>query len=66
MGAVGAESRGVGDEENGVGFMMEGDTAADKEEVGGYTKVQVDVSNLPPTTSMVSTQYVSTTRRCSS
>ena len=30
------------------------------------TKVQVDVSNLPPTTSMVSTQYVSTTRRCSS
>ena len=36
MGAVGAESRGIGDEENGVGFMMEGDTAADKEEVGGY------------------------------
>ncbi|EMS45384.1 hypothetical protein TRIUR3_32739 [Triticum urartu] len=36
MGGVRVESWGVGDEENGVGFMMEGDTTAKNVEVGCY------------------------------
>uniref|UniRef100_M8BP72 Pyruvate dehydrogenase E1 component subunit beta n=1 Tax=Aegilops tauschii TaxID=37682 RepID=M8BP72_AEGTA len=55
MGAVGAESRGVGDEENGVGTGgCQQPAPYDGGQGGGRgLQVQVDVSNLPPTTSMI-------------
>ena len=48
MGGVRAESWGVGDEENGVGFMMEGDTTAKNVEVGCYMEAHVQVVHLTP------------------